>query len=291
MTRIAAPRTDLLSGRNLSSEEAAVFETSIVPRYLSLFAEPLVTMLAASPDARVCHLACRTGYPDAALLDKLPDAHVHGCDGSEPAIELARTKAAALVRAHPGSVFDYRVHDAFPLPFPSGVFSHALALHPLAATRDRRGLLVELARLVAPHGQGVISLPLRGSFGEVIDLLLEYALKFEVPELATAVEAAAQLRPTNDLIGRELAASGFEYVDVEVRHHTLRFPSGRELFDDPIVRLVLMPEFRASVPFGSLGQAVEPFAYVRDAIDKYWSDGTFAMTVTVGVASGRRRAA
>jgi hypothetical protein len=30
-----------------------------------------------------------------------------------------------------------------------------------------------------------------------------------------------------------------------------------------------------------------PLSYVRDAIDKYWSDGTFEVTVNVGCASGR----
>ena len=30
------------------------------------------------------------------------------------------------------------------------------------------------------------------------------------------------------------------------------------------------------------------FVYVRDAIDKYWSDGAFELTVNVGCATGRR---
>jgi hypothetical protein len=29
---------------------------------------------------------------------------------------------------------------------------------------------------------------------------------------------------------------------------------------------------------------------VRDAIDKYWSDGEFELTVKVGVVTGRRKA-
>src|SRR5262249_41512726 len=69
--------------RTLSAEEAAVLETSVVPRYLSMFGERLLGMIAASPDARVCHVACRTGYPDGALLERLPNAHLHGCDASE----------------------------------------------------------------------------------------------------------------------------------------------------------------------------------------------------------------
>ena len=54
-----------------------------------------------------------------------------------------------------------------------------------------------------------------------------------------------------------------------------------------------MPEFRVNLALdaapGAAGAQVDPFDYVRDAIDKYWSDRTFEMTVNVGVVSGRRR--
>src|SRR5262249_32773602 len=99
------------------------------------------------------------------------------------------------------------------------------------------------------------------------------------------------LRPTDEMLKEELEAAGFEYVEVDVRNRTLRFPGGRDFFDDPITRLVLMPEFRPNVPFGAYGPAVEPFAYGRDAIDKDWRDGTFELSVAVGVISGRRRSA
>jgi SAM-dependent methyltransferase len=286
---LTAARDPSVFGRHLSAEEAAVFETSVVPRYLAMFGERLVEMIAASPDARVCHLGCRTGYPDAALLERLPNAHVHGCDVSEPAIELARAKAVALVRGQTGVVFDYRVCNSLPLAFDGGVFSHVFSVHPLVASTNRATLFKELARLVAPHGQALVALPLRGSFMEITDLIREYALKYELVDLGAAVEEATQLRPTDDMLKYELETAGFEFVEVEVRTRTLRFSGGRDFFDDPITRLLLLPEIRATIPFGAYGQAVEPFAYARDAIDKYWSDGTFELGVAVGVVSGRRR--
>ena len=76
--------------RRLGPEDAAIFETFVVPRYLSMFAERLLGMIARGPDARVCHVQCRTGYPDRTLLERLPGAHVFGCDASEPASDLAR---------------------------------------------------------------------------------------------------------------------------------------------------------------------------------------------------------
>lgn len=277
--------------RRLGHEEAAIFETFVVPRYLSLFGERLVNMLAEGRDARVCHVHCRTGYPERAVVARLPNAHVHGCDASPYAVELARAKGVALAKESGDVVFDYRVADGLPLPYPAGAFSHAFTLHPLAAQPEaRRALLEELARILAPGGQALVAMPLDGSFAEIADLLRECALKHELVQLMNAVDVAVQLRPTDALAARELEATGFEYVEVDARRRTLRFAGGRGFFEDPVTRLLLLPEL--GVELGAAvdpKRAVDPLAYVRDAIDKYWSGGDFEVTVNVGVVSGRRR--
>lgn len=273
--------------RRLGPEDFAIFETFVVPRYLSMFAERMLEMLVKGSDARVCHVHCRTGHPDRTLLERLPGAHVFGCDASEHAIELARAKAAIIQRRSPGSAFDYRVVDTLPLPFPAGAFSHAYSLHPLCAPSERKRLIEELARLVAPRGQALLAMPLRGSFVELADLLREYALKFERTDLTNAIEAAVQLRPTEDIMARELESVGFEFVEVDVRPRTLKFENGRAVFEDPTTRLLLLPEFELNLAQGELA---EPFDYVRETIDKYWSDGSFELSVNVGVVAGRRKA-
>lgn len=148
-------------------------------------------------------------------------------------------------------------------------------------------MMAELARIVAPRGQALVAMPLRGSFLEIADLLRECALKHELSDLTAAVEAAAQLRPTDAMFAKELAAVGFEYVEVDVRPRTLRFDGGKAFFEDPITRFVLLPEFRLNL---AMDDVARPFAYVRDAIDKYWSDAPFELTVHVGCVAGRRKA-
>jgi SAM-dependent methyltransferase len=269
------------SARSLSASEAAIFETFVVPRYLSLFGELALETLVDSADAQVLHVFCRTGYPDRGISLKLPSAYIFGCDPSAPALELARAKAATKA----GMVCEYRVAEGYPIPFPTGAFSHALSLHPLAAPEERRRLMGEFARLLAPAGQAVVAMPIRGSFQEIADLLREYSLKYEALEVSKAVEAAALIRPTVEMFGAELEEAGFDYVDVQVRPTTLKFQSGRDFFEDPVTRLMLLPEFRINL---ALEEIEAPFSYVRDAIDKYWSDGTFELTVNVGCVTGRR---
>jgi SAM-dependent methyltransferase len=271
---------EMLPARFLGSDDAVLFDERVVPEYLALFSERLLEAIVPGPDARVCHVHCRTGYPDKLLLARLPNAHVYGCDASPFAIEIASARA----RLMKGLVFDYRVNEGPLTPFPAGAFSHAFTLHPLAAPAERTRIFEELARIVAPSGQALVAMPLRGSFVEIADLLRECALKNEHHELMRAVDAAMHLRPTDEVLRREFASVGFDHVDVDVRTRTLKFENGSALFDAPATRLLLLPEFRANLHAAD----DEPFAYVRDAIDKYWSDAPFELTVNIGVVNGRR---
>jgi len=269
-------------GSPLGPAEAAIFETFVIPRYIKLFGELALSMLADGEEAQVAHVFCRTGYPDAGISQRLIGAHLYGCDPSTHAVELARAKAATTREV----IGNYRVADALPVPLPAGAFSHAVTIHPFAAGEARELLLGELARLLAPHGQAILALPLRGSFQEIADLLREYALKQE-SESIDAIDTGFALRPTVEGIGAELEAAGFHYVDVEMQAHTLAWKSGRDFFEDPVTRLVILPELRQTL---RLQDADRALSYVRDAIDKYWSEGSFELSINVGCATGRRLA-
>ncbi|HEY2511238.1 MAG TPA: class I SAM-dependent methyltransferase [Polyangiaceae bacterium] len=267
--------------KRLGPAEAAIFETFVVPRYLSSFGELALEMLADGNDAQVIHLDCRTGYPDRGLALRLPGSYIYGCDPSPHAIELARAKAATM----PDMISEYRVVDGLPVPYASQGFSHALTLHPLAAPEARTQTIAEFARVLAPRGQALLAMPLRGSFQEIADLLREFALKTESPEMGRRVESAVQVRPTVEMLGAELEDAGFGFVDVEQRTMVLSYRGGRDFFEDPVTRLLILPELRVNLGSGDLTAA---FNYVENAIDRYWSDSSFELTVQVGCASGRR---
>jgi SAM-dependent methyltransferase len=261
--------------------DAAIFETFVVPRYLSLFGELVLETLAESEEAQVAHVACRTGYPDRGIALKLSGAHIVGVDRSVACIELARAKAATM----PEMVSEYRVAEDLPTDLPSSAFSHAITLCPVGTTEERQVLLSELGRVLAPAGQALVAMPLRGSFQEIGDLLREYALKFDEAEVAVAVDRASASRPTVEMLGAELEEAGFDFVDVSLRPATFAFRSGRDFFEDPIARLLVLPDVKLAL---GLEEPDKALAYVRDAIDKYWSDGAFELTVNVGCATGRR---
>lgn len=265
----------------LSPADAAVMETFVVPRYLAFFGEAVLELLLAGDGARIVHLGCRTGYLDRQLYELASGATVIGVDSSPAALELARSKVAAM-----GDVpIEYREVEALPTPLEESYYTHAVCMHPVGGPLVRVELYREMRRLLVTNGQAIIALPLRGSFQEVGDLFREYALKHDEGDFGKVVEEAMTTRHTIETLAEEIEVVGLDDVDVEIRTATLSFDSGRAFVDDPVTRLLVLGDLSAALGGFDLEQ---PLAYVRDAIDKYWSEGKFELTLNVGCASARR---
>ena len=265
----------------LSPADAAVFETFVVPRYLALFGDLAQSMLLFSDAARVVHLGCRTGYPDRQLFEKNDGSSIVGLDPSLSALELARNKAAVL-----GEVpIEYRLANGYPTELEPESCSHAFSLHPVLSAEGRSLLFAEMQRVLYTRGQALVALPLKGSFQEITDLLREYALKYDEGDFGKAVDEGLVGCPTIETLSDELENAGLDDVDVEIRHTELSFDSGRAFIEDPVSRLLILPELRASLRVDDL---TKPLEYVRDAIDKYWSEAKLELSLNVGCASARK---
>lgn len=274
-------------GAPLTAESAAMYDDVVVPRYLSFFGALLSEAFILHPQPHIAQLGCRTGFPGLALHACSPGGTLIGIDPSSDAIERARANAGAVA----GFRGDYYVAPGLPTPLPDSAFTHSLALHPICNATERAAILAELYRVLAPGGQALLALPLRGSFPEIADMMREYALVRDLPAFASAIDAAQLSRPTPETLAEELESAGFVEVDVDVRMMTITFGTGREFLDDPIARLMILPEAVATldVPSGVPEDVVpEALAYAQDAIQKYWAEGPFELTVNIGCTSGRR---
>lgn len=270
----------MLAFSELGPADAEVFDRSVVPRYLSLFGELALELLVTGHSARVLHIGCRTGYPDTALMERIDHGELVGLDGSEAALGWARRKAELAGR---GST-EYRRLDDLPGDLEPGTFTHALCLHPIVAGGVENELFSAMRWLLCSGGQAVIALPLRGSFHEIVDLLQEYAIKHENPGLERELRASLGARPSLETLSEQLEEAGFDDVDVEVRQVLLPFDSGQAFLQDPVSRLLILPELGSWLERFDLSS---PLQYVRDAIDQYWSESQFEVSVNVGVASAR----
>jgi SAM-dependent methyltransferase len=270
----------VFSEQKLTPADAAIFETFVVPRYLSFYGDLVLEMLLAGGAVRIAHLGCRTGYPDLKIYERIDQTEIIGLDTSIPALELARNKAT--VRG--ADTLEYRVLENGVMEQETGQFTHVIVLHPIVTTEQRLEMFKEIRRLLCPGGQALIATPLRGSFQEVLDLYREYALKYDDAEFSKAVEFAIATRPTIESLSEELETVGLDDVDVEIRATTLPFDSGRAFVEDPVNRLLILPELSAAL---GVKDMAKPLDYVRDAIDRYWSESKLELSVNVGCASAR----
>lgn len=272
-----------MSADELGHSDAAILETFVVPRYLRLFGDVVLESILPADGAKLLHVGCRTGYPELEVASRLSMANLVGIDPSARAVELARTKAQLLAGT---TRVDHVVGDPLAVPYDDQSFSHALALCPSIPGHDaRRRLFAELARLIAPSGQILLGMPMRGSFQELLDLFREHALKNDAGQIAKATDTAALSRPNPESITEELEAAGFDDVDVEIVRSSLSWRSARDFFEDPVTRLLILPDLAAHFDGVELGPALK---YTRDAIDRYWSESEFELTVVIGGVSGRR---
>lgn len=262
-------------------QQVAVFETFVVPRYLSMFGALALEMLLPCERAVVANLGCRTGYPNEQLAQVLPGCHIVGLDPSPSAIELAVTKSALVHQA----TVEYRVVEEPPFVFDPGSFSHVLAISPMVAPLRIPELIREMARLLAPGGQALYAMPLRGSFQEIVDLVREYALKTENDGILVALEDGIARRPTPETFSAMFEEAGLVDVDVDMRLVNVPFSSGRDFFEDPATRILVLPELQDMLGSKEL---VEPLAYVREAVDRYWAECDFELSVNIGCATARQ---
>ena len=94
-------------GPPLSEADVPLFDSAVVPRYLSFFASLSVQMLLPFAPARIAHLGCRVGYPHLELAERFPECEIIGSDVSEAAIELARSRTEGLE----GATLTYEVGE------------------------------------------------------------------------------------------------------------------------------------------------------------------------------------
>ena len=111
----------------------------------------LVANAALQPDHRVLEVGCGTGTLLMAIAKSCPGIQVTGLDPDPRALARAQRKAdAANVQLR----LDRGFADA--LPYPSGSFDRVfscLMFHHLADTDERRRMLGEARRVLAPGGR------------------------------------------------------------------------------------------------------------------------------------------
>lgn len=273
MTGILGPAYD--------EADVELLHADVLPKYLAFFNALAVERLLQAP--RSALMAC--GPLASSIVDlaseRLPHLTIRGFEPSDASVrKYVERKNGSSPKV------DFDVLSSLPFRTADASFTHAMAIHPVAAAPIRLELLKEVSRVLVPAGQLIVALPLRGSYPEIADMLREYALKHDSPRFGEAIEIAAQSRPTPETLTEDLEMLGFEDVQVDVELLSVPFDTGRDFAAHPLFRLIVAPELTSMME--STEDVHNALEYAKSAIGMYWSEGQFDLTVNLGCASARK---
>jgi ubiquinone/menaquinone biosynthesis C-methylase UbiE len=235
----------------------------------------------------VLEIGCATGEVTRTLARRFdPDSRITAIDESSAFIAEARAKleAADDIRApvafQPGSPLG--------LPLDDGATDLVISNLGAAGAGDLAAAAAEIARVLAPGGQAVVTAPLRGTWGEFIDLFREVLRENNKHESLVALDRYVATLPEGDTIARALESSGLTDVRLDVERWELLFKSAREFFYAPLVELGPLPRWKQLTGRGRGDEMQDIFFFTKEAIDTYFKGRVFAVGVVAAAASGRK---
>ncbi|MBN1773571.1 MAG: methyltransferase domain-containing protein [Deltaproteobacteria bacterium] len=261
---------------------AAAYDTDVHEQWFKPFSDLVEKRLEPPARGMVLEVACATGRGTERLLASLGGkTRLVAQEGRGFLLDLARARLAD----HVGSRLFFNSDPLPRLRYDEKVFSAVVSNYGWWDREDRDELLQEMIRVLDDEGLLVLTAPLAGTFGELVDLAREVAVKLDLlPKLEERIEALERMFLTPE-DWQELAARvGFDRVRVDCTEIEQRFASSRELFAATLTQAVWSGLWRRA--FGDEHERV--LWHVRQMIDAYWADTPFPVTIAAGCLTARR---
>jgi len=173
------------------------------------------------------------------------------------------------------------------LPFAHKSVAGGILSLSLLERRDLAPSLAELVRVVEPGGPVVVTALLRGTFGELADLLVEAAEQEDLPGLRGAVLDGREEDPSLEALARRASEAGVVVVEQGHVELLLSYTDGAAVVQDPFVRAAVLPMLLPERESIFLPPSV--LSRLARAVDTYFDGQPFTLTLHVGVVRGETR--
>jgi SAM-dependent methyltransferase len=264
----------------VSQQAAELYDTVVVPHWISLFAAPLLAQVPQGFRGQILDASAGTGHLSLELLRRVDGAaRIVALEPDTTLLDLLRRRTTGAA----GRQIFARAEAPPELGFGDEVFDLVVAA-AFRAIADR-ACVAELRRVMAPGARLSVSTPLRGTFDEVLDLFAEVAAR-RGGELPARVTALREQAPDSTLLATSLRRLGFDPVEVRVVERQLVFRSVRDLFTHPVIAHAALPEWRVAAGFERGGEDV--LAELEQTFATYVPRGPVSLTVQLGVVEARR---
>jgi SAM-dependent methyltransferase len=266
---------------------ARLYDSEIVPAYAGRFAALLGGLVTAWPAARVVEVGCATGGLTRELARRF-DGHsqVTALDASPAFVAEARAKIETLRGSHARVALAAQAEIPMVLPLGDGTADRVISNLTIGDAPDPRAAVREAVRVLAPGGELALSVPLRGSWQEFLDLFRDVLRETGKPANLTAVDRYVAALPTGEHVIGWLEAAGLTGVELTVERWEILFKTAREFFFAPLVELGPLAGWKRLAGRGDEMQDV--FFFTKEAIDTYFERSAFAVTIVGAACRGRK---
>ena len=271
---------------------AAAYDAEIWPLGPLRAAEPLLRALPRGHALSVFEYGCATGRLAAAVAERIAaGSRIVGLDPSPAMIDAAEASAKCKGNGTPPGTtsFHFQIGELQPLPVEVAGFDVAISNLAVGDLPNPAAALMQLARAVKPGGKALVTLPLRGSWTQFLDMYREVLREQRKQEALKALARYENSLPDPATAVRWLEAAGLEHVTVETCRWELLFKSAREFFFAPIIEYFPLPVWK-QIAGGRGDEMQDVFFFVKEAIETYFSGTVFPVTMVVGLLQGEKRA-
>lgn len=273
--------------RTLRVEKLArIYDAEIAPCWGVRFGKLMLRNLFVPDHSQVLDVSCGTGYPTVEILRRMSEgSRLIAIDESSAMLDVVRRKVAELGPLGKKAVF-FRTESAVPkLSFADEVYDLVVCNLGIGDMPSLEAAVRDFARVAKPGGEVRCTLPLAGTFDEFHDLYREVLVKHDQHEALDRLERHIARYPTFAQLEGCLEAAELT-GSVEVEEFALLFRSARELFFAPVIEYGPLADWKAVAGGGQEMQDV--FWYIKEAIDAYFGDRPFHVTVKAGCLIGRK---
>ena len=264
---------------------ARIYDEEIAPCWGTRFARLLLRNLAIPERGQVLDVSCGTGDPTIEILRRMSDgSRLIAIDESSAMLDVVRRKVAALGPL--GKKVYFRTESAVPkLSFADDVYDLVVCNLAVGDMPCVETALRDFARVAKPGGEVRCTLPLAGTFQEFHDLYREVLVKHDKHDALDRLDLHLAHYPTFERAERWLAAAGL-VGGLEVEEFSLLFRSAREFFFAPVIEYGPLADWKLVAGGGQDMQDV--FWYIKEAIEAYFGDRPFHVTVKAGLVIGKK---
>ena len=277
------------SKRTLKVEKLArIYDDEIAPVWGTRFGKMLLRNLSVPARGQVLDISCGTGYPTVEILRRMQEgSRLIAIDASSAMLDVARRKVADLGPLGKKGVF-FRTESAVPkLSFADDVYDLVVCNLGLNEMPSLEVALRDFARVCKVGGELRCTLPLAGTFQEFHDLYREVLIKHDKHEALERLDRHVARYPSIDHVERCMRTASLA-GGLEIEEFSLLFKSSREFFFAPVIEYGPLAEWKDIAGGGQEMQDV--FWYIKEAIDAYFGDSPFQVTVKAGCLIGTKGA-